>query len=68
MRRNGGLWMVTLADREPDLLEELPMYFKTRKAATYYRDEQSRADDGWELVVRPAPDDVRVTDIMWYDE
>jgi hypothetical protein len=71
MRSGKRLWMVTFADgRDTSVHEEIPQYFRTRKAAQAWVDEPDtlewlgyNADDA--LVVQPAPDDIREDDIVW---
>jgi len=63
--------MATFTERDPALYDELPYYFKTRRAAQEWADWQNETDDWGDetIVVRPAPDDVTVRDIDWdYDQ
>jgi hypothetical protein len=59
--------MVTLPDREPEWWEELPVYFKTRAAASRWATVEMMGNDRL-VMVRPAPDDVRADDIAWDGE
>lgn len=76
MRRNGGLWMVTLDNREPESYEELPYYFRTRATAKAWVAEREswRAFGEWpwreddRLTIVAAPDSLRESDIAWDDE
>lgn len=75
MRRNGGLWMVTFAAHDcdendcPAYYEELPVYYRTRRAALYgAAEENAYGERHATVVVRPAPDDVHESDIAWEDE
>lgn len=73
MRRGGLLWEVTFRDRSAELYDELPVYFKTRRAAQHWADELTTNPyghgyaEGDVFIARPAPDDVTVRDIEWDD-
>ena len=51
-RRRDKFWMVTLADRKPEIYrEDVPMYFPRKRDAIVYRQELERDPDNDDLLI-----------------
>lgn len=60
--RRDKFWMVTFADEEPHVYDELPMYFPTKRAAVEHKAHLEQYPDDF---YGDTPLAVKVADIPW---